>query len=361
MQSLSGGCHLYILLSLFIGHYGRIIVKVILSERLTDAEITVVRLTVTVEIPEIIIDLLHHNSRRQIIDSSIHNQVESLDLRLIPDSFGNIMCKRPVTFFSGIIGHIIHCAFVCQNIPVDFRRMMSDKIAASAVHDVLTTFVPRFLRRHICGNIINFQFTDIHILANPVIVEKTPVGKDDRTVLSGGKDTLLGVVDSVRQRIDIVSAALDIGDILDISLDRKAAVREFLTQISLDTHIIYLSVHLYAVADTVRIEPLQISKFPVDKRLPVFFNDILPVFLERNASYRFFTQHAGMSQIMKNVFIRIVHPLTDLRHFLDLPQRSVRLFQLAFHVTSLGDVAILAEHHVIIRMHDAFKIINIFL
>ena len=194
-----------------------------------------------------------------------------------------------------------------------------------------------------------------------MIVEKTPVGKDDRTVLSGGKDTLLGVVDSVRQRIDIVSAALDIGDILDISLDRKAAVREFLTQISLDTHIIYLSVHLYAVADTVRIEPLQISKFPVDKRLPVFFNDILPVFLERNASYRFFTQHAGMSQIMKNVFIRIVHPLTDLRHFLDLPQRSVRLFQLAFHVASLGDVAILAEHHVIIRMHDAFKIINIFL
>ena len=130
-----------------------------------------------------------------------------------------------------------------------------------------------------------------------MIVEKTPVGKDDRTVLSGGKDTLLGVVDSVRQRIDIVSAALDIGDILDISLDRKAAVREFLTQISLDTHIIYLSVHLYAVADTVRIEPLQISKFPVDKRLPVFFNDILPVFLERNASYRFFAQHAGMSRM----------------------------------------------------------------
>ena len=73
------------------------------------------------------------------------------------------------------------------------------------------------------------------------------------------------------------------------------------------------------------------------------------------------SEHAGMSQIMKNVFIRIVHPLTDLRHFLYLPQRSVRLFQLAFHVASLGDVAILAEHHVIIRMHDAFKIINIFL
>ena len=73
------------------------------------------------------------------------------------------------------------------------------------------------------------------------------------------------------------------------------------------------------------------------------------------------SEHAGMSQIMKNVFIRIVHPLTDLRHFLYLPQRSVRLFQLAFHVASLGDVAILAEHHVIIRMHDTFKIINIFL
>ena len=76
---------------------------------------------------------------------------------------------------------------------------------------------------------------------------------------------------------------------------------------------------------------------------------------------RYFAQHAGMSQIMKNVFIRIVHPLTDLRHFLYLSQRSVRLFQLAFHVASLGDVAILAEHHVIIRMHDTFKIINIFL
>ena len=42
-------------------------------------------------------------------------------------------------------------------------------------------------------------------------------------------------------------------------------------------------------------------------------------------------------------------------------KEKVRLFQLAFHVASLGDVAILAEHHVIIRMHDTFKIINIFL
>ena len=159
------------------------------------------------------------------------------------------MCKRPVTFFSGIIGHIIHCAFVCQNIPVDFRRMMSDKIAASAVHDVLTTFVPRFLRRHICGNIINFQFTDIHILANPVIVEKTPVGKDDRTVLSGGKDTLLGVVDSVRQRVDVVSFPLYVGDVLYIPFQDDVTIFFFIPQVALLAHIVYLSFQQDAVFD----------------------------------------------------------------------------------------------------------------
>lgn len=64
---------------------------------------------------------------------------------------------------------------------------------------------------------------------------------------------------------------------------------------------------------------------------------------------------------MEDIVASVVHPLSDLSHFLYLPQISVHLFQLAFHVASLGDVPILAEHHVIVRIHDTLEIIGIIL
>ena len=65
--------------------------------------------------------------------------------------------------------------------------------------------------------------------------------------------------------------------------------------------------------------------------------------------------------MIEDIVAGVVHPLSDLSHFLYLPQISVHLFQLAFHVASLGDVPILAEHHVIVRIHDTLEIIGIIL
>ena len=41
----------------------------------------------------------------------------------------------------------------------------------------------------------------------------------------GGEDALLCVVDSVRQRVDVVSATLYVSDVLDVTFDVAAAVR----------------------------------------------------------------------------------------------------------------------------------------
>ena len=67
-------------------------------------------------------------------------------------------------------------------------------------------------------------------------------------------------------------------------------------------------------------------------------------------------QYSRVSCIMKHIFHRIIRPVSDLRHLLNLAQCAVCLLQLAFHVTSLRDIPILAKHHIIIRMHETLEI-----
>ena len=103
--------------------------------------------------------------------------------------------------------------------------MMGDETSASSVQDILAAFVPVFLRVHVAGDFIDFQFADLLTFRDAVVVEELAVGEDQRTVLFGGEDALLCVVDSVRQRVDVVSATLYVSDVLDVTFDVAAAVR----------------------------------------------------------------------------------------------------------------------------------------
>ena len=85
---------------------------------------------------------------------------------------------------------------------------MGDETSASSVQDILAAFLPVILRVHIAGDFIDFQFADLLTFWNAMILEELAVGEDQRAVLFGGEDALLCVVDSVRQRVDVVSATL---------------------------------------------------------------------------------------------------------------------------------------------------------
>ena len=268
------------------------------------------------------------------------------------------MSKRPVTFFSGVIGDVVHRTFVSQYTFIDFRWMMSHKVTAATVYDIFTTFVPSLLRRHICGDIVDFQLTDILTFGNTVIVQETTIGEDNRAIGSGGKDTLFGVVDSVRQRIDVISAMLYVRNILNIPLDVETAVGALFTQISLDTHIEDFPVQSDAIADALHVELPFVHPTPFPETLTVFFYNQFHIFFNGEILHTFLTQNACITQIMENILIRIVRPLSYLGYLLDGPQGEICLFQPSFYIASLRDVAILAKHHAIIRKHEAFEVEN---
>ena len=229
------------------------------------------------------------------------------------------MGKRPVTFFTGIIGDVVHRTFVSQYIFIDFRRMVSHKVTANTMSGIFTAFVPSLLRGHICGNIIDFQLADILTFGDTVIVQETAVGEDDRTIGSGGKDTLFGVVDSVRQRVDVVSAMLYVRDILNIPLDIETTVGALFTQISLDTHIEDFPVQADAIADALHVELPFVPPTPFPETLTVFFYNQFHIFFNGEILHTFLTQNACITQIMENVLVRIVCPLSYLGNLLDGP------------------------------------------
>ena len=61
--------------------------------------------------------------------------------------------------------------------------MMGDETSASSVQDILAAFMPVFLRVHIAGDFIDFQFADLLTFRDAVVVEELAVGEDQRTVL----------------------------------------------------------------------------------------------------------------------------------------------------------------------------------
>ena len=319
MHTFSAGGHLNILLSLLLGHGRRIEIEVILTDRIVLVKIAVISLLISINVPEIIVDLLHNNPRGEIIDCRIHDLIEPFDLGFVSNPLGNIMSKRPVTFFSGVIGDVVHRTFVSQYTFIDFRWMMSHKVTAATVYDIFTTFVPSLLRRYICGDIVDFQLTDILTFGNTVIVQETTIGEDDRTIGSGGKDTLFGVVDSMSQCVDVISATLYVRDVLNIPFDVETTVGALFTQISLDTHIEDFPVQANAITDALHVEFFLVHVTPFNKTLTVFFYNQFHIFFNGKVLHTFFAQDTCISKIMENILFRIIRPLSYLGNLLDSP------------------------------------------
>ena len=189
-----------------------------------------------------------------------------------------------------------------------------------------------------------------------MIVQETTVGKDNRAIGLGGKDTFFGVVDGMSQCIDVISTMLYVRDVLDIAFDIETTVGALFTQISLDTHIEDFSVQADTVADAFHVEFFFVHPTPFHKTLTVFFYNQFHIFLNGKVLHIFLAQNTGISKIMKNILFRIVRPLSYLGYLLDSPQGEICLFQLSFYVASLRDVAILAKHHTVIREHEAFEV-----
>ena len=82
-----------------------------------------------------------------------------------------------------------------------------------------------------------------------MIVQETTVSEDNRAIGSGGKDTFFGIVDGMRQRVDVVSFPLYVGDVLYIPFQDDVAIFFFIPQVALLAHIIYLSFQQDAVFD----------------------------------------------------------------------------------------------------------------
>ena len=108
------------------------------------------------------------------------------------------------------------------------------------------------------------------------------------------------------QCIDIIPPVLENSDILDISFYIATAVGQFLTQISLDTHIENIPVQPDPVTDTFLVEPLHISKLTSCKRRRIFFHYNSCNFSKEYASYRFFAQYPFMSQYNENIFPALI-------------------------------------------------------
>ena len=263
MQSFSGSSYLNILLPLLFRYNRRIEVIVILAHRIIIEMIAVVRFAVPIHISEIIVNLFHHNPCGKVIDRRIHNPVEPFDLRLIPHSFRDVMSERPETLLAGITDNVVHRTFVSQNILMNFRGMMRDKRIAAVLHRIPAPFLPSLFGRHICNDIIDFQSADVRIIHQTVIVQKTSVGKDHRTVGFGGIDTLFRIINGMSQCIDIIPPVLENSDILDIPFYIAASVGQFLPQISLDTHIENIPVQPDPVTDTFLIEFRHILFAPI--------------------------------------------------------------------------------------------------
>ena len=98
-------------------------------------------------------------------------------------------------------------------------------------------------------HLIDFQLGDVICQSDVVVLPEEAVGKYEGSVFVGGKDVFGGVVDGMRQRVDVVSFPLYVGDVLYIPFQDDVAIFFFIPQVALLAHIIYLSFQQDAVFD----------------------------------------------------------------------------------------------------------------
>ena len=65
---------------------------------------------------------------------------------------------------------------------------------------------------------------DVVRIAQIVVLLKLAVGEYQCAIFMGGKDVFRGIIDGMRQQVDIVTSLLDVGNVLYISFQCDIAV-----------------------------------------------------------------------------------------------------------------------------------------
>ena len=78
----------------------------------------------------------------------------------------------------------------------------------------------------ICVYPVDVQCADVVRHADVVMLPETAVGKDERTVFTGGKYVFGGVIDGVCQQGDVIAPLLDVGDVLYVAFQNAGSVGE---------------------------------------------------------------------------------------------------------------------------------------
>ena len=84
--------------------------------------------------------------------------------------------------------------------------------------------LPEVSARRIHVYPVDVQFADVVCHADVVMLPETAVGKDERTVLTGGKYIFGGVIDGVCQQGDVIAPLLDVGDVLYVAFQNAGSV-----------------------------------------------------------------------------------------------------------------------------------------
>lgn len=100
---------------------------------------------------------------------------------------------------------------------------------------------------------------------------------------------------------------------------------------------------------------LQVLYQPFAEYFPVFGQYVRLVVFEQDFLLLFGTHHAGVSGVAEGFLAGVVLPSADEGGFLYFVEFAIRLFQFQFALASLGDVTVLAEHHIFVGAHDALE------
>ena len=144
------------------------------------------------------------------------------------------------------------------------------------------------------------------------------VGKNQGTVLLGGEDIFCGIVDGVRQQVDVIAAFLDVSNVLYVSFQRDVAVFIAFATECFQADIMYIFVVENAVVHSIFHVTFQIIAEPVLKSISVFGQDQVQVCIQWNGLLIRLAHDARMSGITEFAGGRVKHPPTDECGFLYL-------------------------------------------
>ena len=130
------------------------------------------------------------------------------------------------------------------------------------------------------------------------------VGKYQRAVFPCRINTFFGIVDGMRQRVDVIPLPLDVRNVLYISFQNDVTVFFFTPQVALLAHIVYLSFQQNAVFDVLLYQFTAVCLHPCVHGRQIFAQNGLVIILKVDAPLFFRTYYSVVSPIIECLFAR---------------------------------------------------------